>query len=85
MNTATPLHPSTLALTVVVRPTPAQARPDPAAIPLSREEEVERQLIEVNARLVLYHELQVIGYLMLVLAGLGALLCSAALILGPAR
>jgi hypothetical protein len=84
MNTATPLHPSTLALTVVARPTLAQARTDLPAVPLSREE-VEDRLVQVNARLVLYHELQAIGYLMLALAGLGALLYSAAMVLGPTR
>jgi hypothetical protein len=83
MNTATQLHPSTLHLTAA-KPTPAQARADDPIVLLSREE-VERQLCEVNARLAWYHELQALGYLMLALAGLGALLYSAAMVLGPAH
>ena len=83
MNTATQLQPSTLHLTAAER-TPAQARADDLALPLSREE-VERRLCQVNARLAWYHELQAFGYVMLALAGLGALLSTAAMVLGSAH
>ena len=82
MNTAT--HLSTLHLTAA-DPTPAQARTDDPAFPLSREE-VEQRLCQINARLAWYHELQALGYVILALAGLGALLYTVAMVLlGPAH
>jgi len=75
MKTATQNHPSTITLNATPQ-TPAQ-------MPLNHmmffpgRDEVEHRLCKVNALIAFYHEVESLCYLMVAIAGIGAVLYSA--------